>query len=140
MSNFGKGGAEFFFNLLKLFLVQSIASSDFSPEFNELLHECGGVEVLALRRGVVRSDRVTLGCWLVLRFLPQLRACRSLVVVDLLIPSILGGLVVRLGLDNRGGDSSCSTRSGGSGSVPPLFTIDSVATWHRFRISTVLLR
>jgi hypothetical protein len=46
--------------------------------------------VLALRRGVVWSDRVTLSGWLVLRF-PQLRACRSLVVVDLLIPSIITG-------------------------------------------------
>jgi hypothetical protein len=70
VSNFGKGGAKFIFNLLKLFLVQFIASPDLSPEFNELFHECSGVEVLALRSGVVRSDRVTLSCWLVLRFLP----------------------------------------------------------------------
>lgn len=91
MSDFGKGNAKFFFNLLKLFLVQFIASPDLSPEFNELLYECGGVEVLALRRGVVRSDRVTLGYWLVLGFLSQLRPCRSLLVVDLLIPSKITG-------------------------------------------------
>jgi hypothetical protein len=69
--------------------MQFIAPSDLSPEFDEFLHECGGVEVLALRRGVVRSDRVTLGNWLVLGFLPRLRACRSLLDVDLLIPSII---------------------------------------------------
>jgi hypothetical protein len=50
VSNVGKGGAEFILNLLKLFFVQFIASPDLSPEFNELFHECGGVEVLALRR------------------------------------------------------------------------------------------
>jgi hypothetical protein len=89
LSNFGEGGAEFIFNFLKLFLVQFIASPNLSPKFNKLFHECGGVKVLALRSGVVRSDRVTLSCWLVLRFLPQLRACRSLVVVDLLLSSIV---------------------------------------------------
>jgi hypothetical protein len=53
VSNFGEGGAKFFFNFLNLFLMQFITSPDLSPEFDELLHECGGVEVLALRRGVV---------------------------------------------------------------------------------------
>lgn len=91
MSDFGKGDAKFFFNFLELFLVQFIASSDLSPEFDELLHECGGVEVLALRRGVVRSDRVRLGYLLVLGFLPLLGACRSLLAVDLLIPNIITG-------------------------------------------------
>ena len=91
MSDFGKGDAKFFVNLLKLFFVQFIASPDLSPEFDELLHKCGGVEVLALRRGVVRSDRVALGYRLVLVLLLQLKSCRSRLVVDLLVPSIITG-------------------------------------------------
>jgi hypothetical protein len=68
VSDFSEGGTKFFFNFLKFFLVQFISPSDLSPEFDKLLHELGGTQVVALCRRVVRSYCVTLGYWLVLGF------------------------------------------------------------------------
>ena len=61
VSDLGEGCTKFFFHSLKLFLVQFISQSDLSPEFDELLHEFGGTQVIALGRRVVRKCRVTLG-------------------------------------------------------------------------------
>lgn len=89
MSNFCEGGTKFFFDFLKLFLVQFVSPSDLSPKFDELFHKFGGVQVLALCRGVVRSYRVTLGYWFGLGFLPLLGARLSLLGIDFLLPSII---------------------------------------------------
>jgi hypothetical protein len=54
--------------------------------------------------------------WLALEVLLPLVVRDSPLCIDLLVLSIVSrGLVMRFGLANRGGEFSCSSRSGGSG-------------------------
>jgi hypothetical protein len=85
--------------------------------------------------------------WLALEVLLPLRACDSPLCIDpLVLGIVIGGLVMRFGLANRGGELSCSSRSGGSGvrvsARPDIFASEPprrLASDHRVFLAKVQL-